>query len=204
MSGVSGDGEGERNCEDKRRRIKEEKEGERAEERGGDSKESKSRVRKNPAKTRTLEGEEWKDSDVVECVGCLEEANAFIGLARVFSPSDRVRDLLLDVQKFMFRIGCEVSSGKKVVGWGDVEKLESIISSLEESVEIPHSFLILETSKETAFLNVARTVVRRAERRAVSLYRRERVGEELVQWLNRLNYMIYLLILLESEERMEV
>ena len=201
MSGVSdGDGEGERNGD---RRIKE-KERERAGEREGDSKDGKSRIRKNPAKTRTLEGEEWKDSDVVECVGCLEEANAFIGLARVFSPSDRVRDLLLDVQKFMFRIGCEVSSGKKVVGWGDVEKLENIISNLEESVEIPHSFLILETSKETAFLNVARTVVRRAERRAVSLYRRGRVGEELVQWLNRLNYMIYLLILLESEERLEV
>ncbi len=160
--------------------------------------------RKNPARTRTLEGEEWKDSEVVECVGCLEEASAFLGLARVFSRKDKVRELILEVQRFMFRVGCEISSGNRVVEWKDVEKLEEVISDLESNVEIPHSFLILETSAETGFLNVARTVVRRAERRAVSLYRKGRVGEELVQWLNRLSYMVYLLILLESEERIEV
>ncbi len=159
---------------------------------------------KNPAKTRTLEGEEWKDSEVVECVGCLEEANAFIGLARVFSSNEKVREILLDVQKFMFRVGCEVSSGDRIVKEEDVRRLEEVISSLEENVEIPHSFLILETSTETGFLNVARTVVRRAERRAVSLYRRDRVSKELVEWLNKLSYMIYLLILLESGDRIEV
>ncbi len=164
----------------------------------------KKSVKKEPAKTRTLSGEEWKDSAVVECVGCLDEANAFIGLARVFSNNENVRKILLEMQKKLFKAGCEVSLGSRKVGSEDIEELERLISDVESSVEIPHSFLILETSKETAFLNVARVAVRKAERRAVTLYRNGRVSKELVQWLNRLSYLLYLLILLVTEERIEV
>ncbi len=169
---------------------------------------SKPRIRekrknRNPAKTTTLSGEEWKDSSVVECIGSIDEANAFLGLARVFSNS-RVKDLLLNLQRTMFKAGCEVSLGEKKIGKKELESLEDVIREIEKDVEIPHSFLILETSEETAFLNVARTAVRRAERRAVSLYRKNRVGLDLVQWLNRLSYLIYLLILLTGNERIEV
>ncbi len=162
------------------------------------------RKNRNPAKTTTLSGEEWKDSSVVECIGSMDEANAFLGLARVFSSSSRVRDLLLNIQRTMFKAGCEVSLGEKKIGKKELELLEEVIREIEKEVEIPHSFLILETSEETAFLNVARTAVRRAERRAVSLYRKNRVGLDLVQWLNRLSYLIYLLILLAGDEKIEV
>ena len=168
------------------------------------SRKSEKRKNRNPAKTTTLSGEEWKDSSVVECIGSIDEANAFLGLARVFSSSSRVRDLLLSIQRTMFKAGCEVSLREKKIGKKELESLEEVIREIEKDVEIPHSFLILETSEETAFLNVARTAVRRAERRAVSLYRKNRVGLDLVQWLNRLSYLIYLLILLAGEERIGV
>ncbi len=158
---------------------------------------------KNPAKTKTLSGEEWKDSIVVECVGCVDEANAFLGLARIFSKGE-IRDVILEIQRKMFLVGCEISMGKEKVGEEDVAWLEKLIEELEKSVEIPKSFLILETSKETAFLNVARAVVRRAERRAVTLYKNGRVGINLIQWLNKLSYLLYLLIIASSEERIEV
>jgi len=167
-------------------------------------KKSEKRKNRNPAKTGTLSGEEWKDSSIVECIGSIDEANAFLGLARIFSSSSRVRDLLLSLQRTMFKVGCEVSLGEKKIGKKELELLEEAIREMEKDVEIPHSFLILETSEETAFLNVARTAVRRAERRAVSLYRKNRVSLDLVQWLNRLSYLIYLLILLVGDERIEV
>jgi len=159
---------------------------------------------KDPAKTTTLSGEEWKDSTIVECVGCIDEANAFIGLARIFSKNSRVKDVLFEVQRTMFKAGCEISTGERKIGIDEIRWLNSVIEDVESSIEVPHSFLILETSKEAALLSVARAVVRRAERRAVTLYRKKRVGLNLVQWLNKLSYLIYLLALLVSDERIEV
>jgi len=159
---------------------------------------------KDPSKTKTLSGELWKDSEIVECIGCIDEANAFLGLARIFCKEEVLRDLILKIQKKMFSVGCEVSMGERKIDEKDVEWIENTIKEIEKCIDLPKSFLILETSGETAFLNVARTVVRRAERRAVTLYKKGIVGIHLVQWLNKLSYLLYLMILFASNERIYV
>ncbi|AEA47438.1 ATP:cob(I)alamin adenosyltransferase [Archaeoglobus veneficus] len=158
----------------------------------------------DPSLTRTLAGVRPKDSDVVECIGSIDEANAFIGLAKVFVNDEELRQTLEEIQRTMFRIGAEVSSGKAVMSEEDYSKLIELISRLESEVELPDAFLILETNEASAFLSVARTVVRRAERRAAKLYRNGKIRVNIVEWLNKLSYLLYLMVLKTMGERKPV
>ncbi len=144
--------------------------------------------------TSTLQGVMPKDSDVVECVGTLDEANAFIGLARV-SSGEELKSLLQKIQDTLFRIGAEISSGKPYMTEDDYSSILKMIRRLESEVDLPKSFVILETNRISASLSVARAVVRRTERRAVRLYRRGKLRIEVVEWLNKLSYLLYLMAL---------
>jgi cob(I)alamin adenosyltransferase len=156
-----------------------------------------------PGWTRTLVGEAFKDSLVVECIGAMDEANAFVGLAKVFCKKDKVRETLKEVQKRLFRVCEEFAMGRRVTE-KELEWINSEIERLESEVPKMKSFVILEKDPATAFLSAARAVVRRAERRAFTLYRNGFVSETSVEWLNRLSYLLYLLTLKEGEEFEEV
>ncbi|MCS7118456.1 MAG: ATP:cob(I)alamin adenosyltransferase [Archaeoglobaceae archaeon] len=155
-----------------------------------------------PFETSTLSGKVWKDSIIAETLGTVDEANSFIGLAKVFSKREEVKATLKEVQLILFRVCAEIAGNKN--SSKDLEDLFSIIREFEEKVEIPSSFIILEKDETTSILSIARTVVRRAERRAVSLYRNGFVDEKIVEILNRISYLLYLLILYEGESFEEV
>jgi len=144
--------------------------------------------------TSTLQGVMPKDSDVVECVGTVDEANAFIGFARVFS-GEGLKSLLEEIQDTMFRVGAEISSGKSYLKEEDYDRILEMTKRLEDEVDLPKAFVILETNKASATLSVARTIVRRAERKAVKLYRSGKLRIEVVEWLNKLSYLLYLMAL---------
>jgi len=155
-----------------------------------------------PFETSTLSGKVWKDSILTETLGSVDEANAFIGLARVFSRKDEVKAALKDLQLILFRV-CAVIAGYKNPD-NELNKILSMIESFESKVEKPNCFLILEKDKGTSALSVARAVVRRAERRAISLYRNGLLNEKIVELLNKISYLLYLLILYEGESFEEV
>lgn len=157
----------------------------------------------NFGETKTISGKAFKDSAVVECIGTLDEANAFIGLAKVSSRNREIKEILSDVQKRLFRI-CEEFAGGRKVEKSEIEWIELQIKRIEEEVPKIRSFVILEKDQPTALLSVARTVVRRAERRALTLYRNGLVSEQSVEWLNKLSYLLYLLTLKEGEQFEEV
>ncbi len=158
---------------------------------------------KRPFETGVVGGRVWKDSIVAECIGTIDEANAFIGFARTFSRKEDVKSVLSDVQRLMFRIGSEIA-GARNLGEEDLNWILSRIEEFERSVEKPKKFVILEKDPCTASLSVARAVVRRAERRAVELYRNGLASELLVECLNKLSYLLYLAILAEGGEFEEV
>ena len=144
-----------------------------------------------------------KDSDEIWGVGSVDEANSFIGLAKVRSEG-LTREILEKVQRKMFNVGAEMISGKEMITKKDVEELEEIIRVVGEKVEQPDKFIILEQDEITAYLSVARAVVRRAERWAVRLNNEGKVGISLVEWLNKLSCLLYLLILYELKGRYNV
>ncbi|OYT35529.1 cobalamin adenosyltransferase [Archaeoglobales archaeon ex4484_92] len=144
-----------------------------------------------------------KDSSIAHAIGVLDEANAFIGLAKVHARCEDVRESLETLQKMIFKIGSEFSGASKV-DEKDYDKLMQFVKDFENKVKKPKKFVILEKDESTAFLSVARVVVRRAERYAVRLYREGLVSMLLVEWLNKLNYLLYLMILREGKNFNEV
>jgi len=136
-----------------------------------------------------------KDDLRIEAVGSIDEANAYIGLAKTKIGDERLRKILHDVQVNMFRAGSQVVGGDEKITKADLDELLEIVRRMESEVEFPRSFIILERDEVSAVLSVARSVVRRAERRVVSLYRNGLVDYTLVEWLNKLSYLLYLMIL---------
>jgi cob(I)alamin adenosyltransferase len=81
-----------------------------------------------------------------------------------------------------------------------VEWLEEQTDALSKVTPIPHSFIIPGDTPGGAALDLARTVVRRAERRVAELVHQEEVNnKELVRYLNRLSSLIFVLELLENQ-----
>jgi len=157
---------------------------------------------KDSSLTRTGKGEVVdKDSSFTWYVGTIDEANSFIGLAKVFSRNREIRETLLEIQKRLFKVGAEISHQKLTEN--DLEWLLIKIGEFENSVKKPNRFIILEKDETTAFLSVARAVVRRAEREAVRLYKEGKVRLLTVEWLNKLSYLLYLMILKEGGEEFE-
>jgi cob(I)alamin adenosyltransferase len=137
-----------------------------------------------------------KDSPRVEAMGAVDELNAVIGLALAAQRDESVRDLLLKIQDDLFTVGAELAippetAGGKVprVTKEHVARLESGIESFD--VGKIAEFILPRGSEEVVRLHWARTVARRAERRVVTLSKRERLSPELLRYMNRLSSVIY-------------
>ena len=139
-----------------------------------------------------------------EAYGSTDHAVSAIGLARALSADARVRDILLDVQREMFMIGAELATDLsnrehllnsfRIISADHVTGLERTIDELRSEVELPPNFIIPGATTGSAALDVARTQVRTAERRVVTL--REQGGLPNIQvliYLNRLSDLLFML-----------
>jgi len=139
-----------------------------------------------------------------EAYGATDEAVSALGLARALSISARVKEIVKQVQRELFTVGAELATDPahydamrrhfQVVSPAMVEGLERLIDDLGAEVELPRSFVIPGASAASSAMDLARTIVRRAERRAVGL--REAgllVNDEVVRYLNRLADLLYML-----------
>ena len=139
-----------------------------------------------------------KDSDIISCLGTLDEANSFIGLARVFARDEKIKEILEKIQQKMFKAGLELVSDQKL-SEEDFEEIKAIVDDFEKIVRKPNKFILLEKNQSSAFLSVARAIVRRAEREAIRLQKEGITSIWLVEWLNKLSYLLYLMVLREIE-----
>ncbi|MDM8000837.1 MAG: cob(I)yrinic acid a,c-diamide adenosyltransferase [Dehalococcoidia bacterium] len=147
-----------------------------------------------------------------EAYGTIDEAVAAIGLARALSRKQPVRDMLLTVQKDLFTLAGELATPPEArervarryptITSGDVDRLEGLIDSLEAKVRMPESFVIPGKSAASAAIHLSRAIVRRAERRVVSLQRTGQVpNQEILKYLNRLADFLFTLSLYEETIR---
>ncbi len=137
-----------------------------------------------------------KDDPRVEAMGSVDELNAVIGVALAVQKERRIRDILRRVQDDLFTVGAELAmapaaGGAKVphVTRDHVARLETGIESLD--VGKVTEFVLPRGSESLARLHWARTVARRAERRVVSLAKRDEVNPELLRYLNRISSLLY-------------
>lgn len=140
-----------------------------------------------------------KDSPLIEASGSLDELNAAIGSTRACSPPDNVDSLLEAIQNDLFTIGIQISTpedaGVRISGIGEekIGNLEREIDALEDRLPPLKNFILPGGSQEAAFLHLARTIARRAERRCVALSRSAKVDPRILRYLNRLSDLLFLL-----------
>jgi len=156
-------------------------------------------------KTHLIGGEErWKDNIRVEAFGTVDELNAEIGLCRELVKeigNEKFRSLirfLKSVQNELFNLGTQLATdlgddSKNLPQLSDdaILKLESEIDTANESLSELTSFVLPGGSVINAQLHIARNVCRRAERRVVSLLKKENVDPENIRYLNRLSDALF-------------
>ncbi len=156
-----------------------------------------------------------KDDPRTEAYGTIDEAVAALGLARANLGSKRrggtvgpalggLADLILRIQRELFVVGAELATNPDAWNWLEdgrtrvsaamVAEIEVLLVDTEASIAMPTEFVVPGETVTSAALELARTILRRAERRAVALRRDGMVpGENLVPYLNRLADLLWVL-----------
>ncbi|MBI3648526.1 MAG: cob(I)yrinic acid a,c-diamide adenosyltransferase [Actinobacteria bacterium] len=155
--------------------------------------------------TGLLYGGRVAKSDLVtEAYGTADEAVAFLGTARSLCKDEALGRDLLALQRELFVVGADLAANPKerrkldpgvsLVTSEMVERLERRIDDLVAARPLPDAFIVPGANPVSAALDVARSVVRRAERHVVGLERAEReVNPEVRRYLNRLSDLIFVL-----------
>jgi cob(I)alamin adenosyltransferase len=152
------------------------------------------------------EGRVEKHHKRIEAVGTIDEASAAIGLARRLSKHKNTDEILLTVQRDLYLMMSEIASTPenaerfRIIGTKQVNWLEEITDELSKRIEIPKEFIIPGDTLAGAAVSIARTVVRRAERRVSQLFlTNELENSQLLRYLNRLSSLCFILELHENQ-----
>ena len=151
----------------------------------------------------------------VEAFGTVDEANAAIGLARLHlgAPADAETDreagpMLARIQNDLFDLGADLCTpeesaraarrsnsqgGALRIVAAQVARLEGEIDRMNAGLRPLDSFILPGGTPAAAYLHLARTIVRRAERLVCALAAEERVNPEAVKYLNRLSDHLFVL-----------
>ena len=134
-----------------------------------------------------------KDCARVEAYGAVDEANSAIGLVLSHDVvPDAVRRCLTDVQHDLFELGGELCiPGHEAVKEAFISRLEQDLDGCNEDLPPLKDFILPGGGQAAAACHLARTIVRRAERRTHSLAREETVRNEATKYLNRLSDLLF-------------
>ncbi|GAC1366557.1 MAG: cob(I)yrinic acid a,c-diamide adenosyltransferase [Herpetosiphon sp.] len=150
--------------------------------------------------TDLLGGDRIAKEDLrITALGDVDEATSFIGLARAAATADDTRHALLHVQKDLYFLMADLATvagsmaGKQRLTDDAVHGLEAIIAAFDQRVSIPKEFVASGDTIPGAHLDVARTVVRRAERTLTRLFHAAEGGANatMVTYLNRLSSLLF-------------
>lgn len=153
-----------------------------------------------------------KDDLRTEVYGTLDETVSALGVARAGGLSQRVGDIAVRIQREMFVAGAQLATaeenqGKLQEGVSRVtaamtEHAESDIDALLDEHPLPQEFVLPGQTAGSAGLDLARSIVRRAERQAVALSRGGvAVDPEVLRYLNRVSDLLFALARYEEASR---
>lgn len=141
-----------------------------------------------------------KDSLKVESYGCIDETSSFIGLARYYTKNKVIKERLKEIQNKLLVLGGFLASddkGKEMmkdqIKEEDIKLLEEYIDEYNQKLSPLTHFILPGDDEVAAHFHVARTVVRRAERRIVSLAAQEDLNPLIQKYVNRLSDLMFVL-----------
>lgn len=158
--------------------------------------------------TALVGGTRVKKTDLrVETYGTVDELNALLSLAAKAVKDDANQTLLEALQFQLFYLGAELATAdasdqkadQRRIGVEDIEAMELAIDRCMAALPPVHSFVLPGTTEVGSRLHVARTIARRAERRAVELAEQHNIRPELLKYLNRLSDCLYALARFEDQ-----
>ena len=152
-----------------------------------------------------------KSDLATEAYGTIDEAVSMMGLGRALSGSERVKDVLVRVQRELYLLASELATAPEnrslleervgTVSPSMVEELERLIDDLREDVEFPSAFIVPGASPASAAIDVARASCRTAERRIVSLRQAGRLAnDEVLRYVNRVSDLLFVLARYEDRD----
>jgi cob(I)alamin adenosyltransferase len=149
-----------------------------------------------------------KDHDRIEAYGSVDELNSVLGIVLTETKNAEVYEVLIKIQNDLFVVGSDLAT----VIENDSEKnsktlrtSEEMIKYLEKKIDyfddkLPRltNFVLPGGSKSAAYLHLARTVCRRAERKVVRLMNSVDISNQVMIYLNRLSDFLFVLSRFEN------
>jgi len=142
-----------------------------------------------------------KSSAVAEALGVLDECNSFLGICKMklqsdFKNEENISSKAIEgIQQDLFIIQAEIAGADKKISADRVINVETVISDIEKDLPEIKSFSVPGGTELSAHFDFARTLVRRAERRAVAVAQegKQKVNENTLAYLNRLSSLLFAL-----------
>ena len=136
-----------------------------------------------------------------EAFGTVDEATSALGLARATTTNEKAKSIILQTQQDLYTLMAELATppeNREAIGVRITDErvcwLEDIENELKAEVVIPNKFIIPGDTLDGAALDLARTVIRRAERLTARLTHDGELGEtQALRYLNRLSDLIFIL-----------
>ncbi|MDB5811660.1 MAG: ATP:cob(I)alamin adenosyltransferase [Betaproteobacteria bacterium] len=135
-----------------------------------------------------------KNAPRIEAIGAVDELNSSIGVLLCEELPDPIRNCLDGVQHDLFDLGGELSvPGHSLMTEAHSQRLETALDEFNASLPALKDFILPGGSRAASLAHVARTGCRRAERTVVALGSSEAVAPPLLQYLNRLSDLLFVL-----------
>jgi len=142
-----------------------------------------------------------------ETYGVLDEASSALGVVRASTRNPLIKDTIMAVQKDLLVMGAELSTLpedlpklSRRIDAVDAKRIEDLIDDLQRNVKLKNEFIYPGETVISAYIDVARTIIRRAERKAAKLKSEGLVDNPHIhQYLNRLADMLFTLARYEEQ-----
>jgi cob(I)alamin adenosyltransferase len=142
-----------------------------------------------------------------ETYGTIDEASSALGIARASAVRPKTKEIILSIQKDLLLLGAELailpedaSTFCYRITPNHVERVENWIGELQKEVTLGREFIYPGVTLSSAATDLARTIVRRAERWAVRLVQEKILThEEVLRYLNRLADLLFILARYEEK-----
>jgi cob(I)alamin adenosyltransferase len=133
--------------------------------------------------------------------GTVDEATSALGLARAMTQDPNIKKIIYDIQNELYLLMAELATppeNYEKLGFRmtveHVRRLEQVEESLKQEVDIPNKFIVPGDTPDGAALDLARTIIRRAERMVVKLLHDGVIANgEVVRYLNRLSDLVFII-----------
>ncbi len=161
-------------------------------------------------KTSLYDGVKVSKDDIrVESYGTIDELGSFLGLAKNYVENDTMYNEIQEIQNKLFTVATNLATEdhSKVAHYiveEDIKRLEDLVDFYMGALNNPTGFIVNGSNTKSAYIHVARTVCRRAERNIIKLASNVEVDPLVIKYVNRLSDTLYAMARFLEEDQIAV